>query len=317
VFKQLFSFGHDEDSPELILAIDRAISKVEPLLKQSGAYPSDYRKPVIAGLKYAHSLAMSVPGPLILDGDAYAQDRYVHAIFPSKDFIEEAFRSSLAMQNYLSKNSSGGCVYALMGMRRHEKTMMGMELLGQVVQHDVAQHVVYFTGHTLENAAPDEPQARELMAWSFFDSLVDKVAKRVDERKQELQSQRQETDMLMARMHVADAEQRPAMKEELSSMLSEMQDTTRALNLRHYLDDFEAVMFNPERYLRLKTTPMILDNMGIRRKVEGMKQGYKVVFSDLIGFDRRDWAVILVCARDIKTETFTDRLDTAYRRLSI
>jgi len=317
VFTQLFSFGHDEDSPELMRAIDRAVSKVEPLLRQSGAYPDDYRKSVMAGLKYAHSLAMSVPGPLTLDADAYSKDSYVHAIFPSKDYIEDAFRSSLAMQSYLRENSSGDCVYALMGMSRHEKTMMGMELLGQVVQHDVAQHVVYFTGHTLENPAPDEQQARELMAWSFFDSLVDKVAKRVDARKQELHSQRQEADMLMARMHVADVEQRPAMEEELSSMLSEMQDTTRALSLRHYLDDFEAVMFNPEQYLSLKATPMILDDLGIRRKTDGMKQGHKVVFNELIGFDRRDWAVMLVCARDMQTETFTNRLDTAYRRLSI
>jgi len=66
-----------------------------------------------------------------------------------------------------------------MGMRRHEKAMMGMELSGQLIQRDVPQQVVYFTSHTIEYPAPSEEQVREQVAWSFFDSLVDKVAKRL------------------------------------------------------------------------------------------------------------------------------------------
>jgi hypothetical protein len=297
--------------------IDCAVSRVEPRLKQFGSYPDDYRKPVLAALQYARGLARSVPGPIKVNVDSYARDVYVHAIFPSVDFVADAFRSSWAMQSYLSEHSSADSVYALMGMRRCEKTTMGMELLGQVVQHDVPQRVVYFTNHSIENPAPSEKLAREQIAWSFFDSLVGQVAKRVALHKLELQSQRQEKDLLMARMHSADSEARPAMEEELSSLLSSMQSTSRTLDLQHYLDDFEAVLLSPAQYLHLDQAPMVLDSMGIRRESDATLRGKQIVFNDLIGFDRRDWTVILVHADHLQSVNFSTRLETAYRRLAL
>jgi len=74
-----------------------------------------------------------------------------------------------------------------MGMRRNEKTVVGMELSGLTVQRDVLQQAVYFTSHTIDHAAPGEQQARERVAMSFFDNLVGKVKKRVEQRKQEKQ----------------------------------------------------------------------------------------------------------------------------------
>lgn len=317
VFRHLFGLDQKKDIPELLPAIERAVSGVEPLLKQAGRYPEAYRKPVMTAMEHAYSMALSVPGPVAVNLDSYASDAYVHAIFPSMDFVSDAFRSSRAMQDYLREHPSADEVYALMGMRRHEKTMMGMELSGQVIQRDVPQHVVYFTSHTIENPAPSEQQARDQIAWSFFDSLVGKVAKRVALRKQEMQSQLQEKDLLIARLHAANAQTRPALEKDLSRMLSSMQATTRTLDLHHYLDDFKAVLLNPEQHLRLHQSPMILDSMGIRRDSDETTQGKPILFNDLIGFDRRDWTVSIVCCRNMQSETFAARLETAYRRLSI
>lgn len=317
VFRQLFGLDQQKNTPELLSAIDRAVSGVEPLLKQTGRYPEAYRKPVMAALEYAHSLALSVPGPVSVDLDSYARDAYVHAIFSSMDLVYEAFHTSVAMQEYLRQYPTTDEIYALMGMRRREKTMMGLELSGELIQRDVPQHVVYFTSHTVENLAPSEGQARDQIAWSFFDSLVGKVAKRVALRKQEMQSQLQEKDLLMARLHAANAETRPSLKKELSGILSSMQATSRSLDLHNFLDDFEAVLLNPEQHLRLNQSPMILDSMGIRRDSDGMASGEAILFNDLIGFDRRDWTVTMVYCRNIQSETFAARLEAAYRKLSI
>ena len=316
VFRRLLGLDQ-KNTPELLPAIERAVSGVEPLLKQTHKYPEAYRKPVMAALEYAHSLAHSVPGPVTINLESYAMDAYVHAIFPSMDFVSDAFRTSQAMQDYLREHPSTDEAYALMGMRRWEKTMMGMELSGQVIQRDVPQHVVYFTSHTIENPAPSEKEVRDQIAWSFFDSLVGKVAKQVALRKQEKQSQLQELDLLKTRLHTANAETRPALEKELSRMLSSIQVTTHSLDLHNYLDDFKAVLLNPEQHLRLNQCPMILDSMGIRRDSDGAAQGEPILFNDLIGFDRRDWTVSMVYCRNIQNETFSSRLETAYRRLSI
>ena len=316
VFRHLFGLDQ-KDTPELLPAIERAVSGVEPLLKQLRRYPKAYRKPVMTALEYAHSMARSVPGPVSVNLESYAKDAFVHAIFPSMDYVSEAFRTSRAMQDYLREHPSTDEVYALMGMRRREKTMMGMELSGQVIQREVPQHVVYFISHTIENPAPSEEQARDQIAWSFFENLVRKVAKRVALRKQEVQSQLQEMDLLKARLHTANAEARPALEKELSRLLVGIQSTTRSLDLHNYMDDFNAVLLNPEQHLRLDQATMILDSMGIRHNGDESTPGEPIIFNDLIGYDRRDWTVTMVHCRNMKSETFADQLETAYRRLSI
>ena len=312
-------FGHDgkKDPPELLSAIERAVSGVEPLLRQTSGYPENYRKPVINAWEYAHSLAASVPGPVVVDRESYARDAFVHVLFPSIDSVTEAFCSSLALRDSLREIPAGGELYALMGMRRFEKSMVGMDLSGQTIQRDVVQNVVYFTSHTLENPAPSEQQARNLVASSFFDCLVGKVKKRVEERKQGKKSQQLMKDLLMARLRTASNMDRPALEEELARILSSMQTTISSLELSNYTADFEAVLLNPEQYLRLDQKLIILDSRGIRRDKDGASRGEAFMFNELIGYDRRDWTVTMVNCSNLHGESFSTKLEKANRKLAI
>lgn len=312
-------FGHNSngDTPELLSAIERAVSGVEPLLKQISGYPENFRKPVAAALEYAHKLAANVPGPVTVDRESYARDALVHVIFPDIDSVTEAICSSLALQDYLRDSPAVSELYALMGMRRFEKSMVGMELSGQTIHRDVVQKVVYFTSHTLESPASSEQQARHRVASSFFDSLVGKVKKRVEERKQEVQSQQMKKDMLMARLHAANAQDRHALQEELDRMLNSMHAVVSSLELSKYVNDFEAVLLNPEQHLHLGQKQIIMDSMGIRRDGDDSSRGNEFIFSELIGYDRRDWTVIMVRCSNLQGESFAERLDKAYRKLAI
>lgn len=305
------------ETPELLSAIERAVSAVEPLLKQISGYPENFRKPVSHALEYAHSLAASVPGPVVVDRESYANDKFVHILFPSVDYVTEAICSSLDLQDYLRNFPDVDELYALMGMRRFEKNTVGMELSGQTIQRDVVQKVVYFTSHTLENPAPSEQQARSQVAAGFFDCLVGKVKKRVEGRKREKQSQLMEMDSLMARLRTANAQDKPALEEELASIQSSIQSTISSLELINYAEDFESVLLNPEQYLRLDQTPIILDSMGIRRDGNDANRGEAFIFNELIGYDRRDWTVTMVRCGNLQSGPFSERLDNAYRKLAI
>jgi hypothetical protein len=315
LFRNWFGRASEKDTSVLLQAIEHAVSGVEPLLKHTSGYPERYREPVAKALEYAYALAADLPGPVLVDRESYAKDAFVHVLFPSVDFVQQAFTTSRALQDYLREFPASGELYALMGMRRNEKTIVGMELSGQTIQRDVMQKVVYFTSHTIESPAPSEQQARGKVAWSFFDSLVGKVAARVAARKQGRQSQLQEKDMLMARLRSANASTRPALAEELSRLLSSMQSTIRSLELDNYPEDFAAVMLDPEQHIRLNRTPMILDSMGIRRDSDEGSRGETIIFNDLIGFDRRDWTVTMACCRDVPPESFAARLEDAKRKL--
>jgi hypothetical protein len=266
-------------------------------------------------LSYSRKLALSIPGPVSVNPDDYATNAYVHAIFPSTESLSEAIRTSLAMQDYLRDDASGDEVYALMGMRLCEKVILGMALSGEVIQQDTRQEIVYFTHHTLENPAPTEEQTRDQLVWRLFDSLIDKVAKRVELRKQELHAKRQQIESLMDNLRVADVQARPALEETLSAMLSSSPATPHSMDLRHYAEDFAAVLLNPEQYLRLTPRSINLDNMGIKRDSDDT--GKMLTFGELTGFDHRDWTVNIVQCSNIQSESFTTRLETAYRMLCI
>jgi len=317
VFGHLFGHGGEQDSPALPAAVERAVSAVEPLLKHMSGYPDHYRKPVATALEYARQLAVSVPGPVKVDRESFARDAFVHALFPSADLIRDALCTSHAMRKYQREFPASNEMYALMGMRRNEKTIVGMELSGQTVQRDVVQKAVYFTSHTIEDPAPTEQRARELAALNFFDSLVKKVIIRIGLRKQEKLSQLQEKDLLTSLLHAADAGKRPALEKELSRMISSMQATSSSLELRNYVTDFEAVLLHPEEYLRMDKTPIILDGMGIRRDGDGTNRGEPIMFNDLVGYDRRDWTVTMVHCSNLQSESFATRLDDAYRKLTV
>ena len=313
-------FGHDrkEEIPELLPAIERAITLVEPLLRQNGGYPEIYRTPVATALEYARNLATSIPGPVEINRESYARDPFVHALFPSIDFIQDAFSASRALQDHYQEFPAADKLYALMGMRRFEKAVVGMELAGQTIQRDVIQNVVYFTSHTLEDPAPSEEQSRELIAWSFFDCLAGKVKKRMEARKHDKQLQLQEKDALLARLRVADAITRPALEEQLSRTITAIQSATAALELSNYIADFEAVLLEPEQHLRLNRIPMVLDRMGIRQDTDddSSREG-AITFHELVGFDRRDWTVTMMYCSNMQSESFATKLEKAYRELAI
>lgn len=317
VFGHLFGHDKGKEIHELLPTIERAVSRVEPLLRQVSGYPENYRTSVTAALEYAHSLAASIPGPVVINKESYAMDPFVHALFPSLDFVQDAFCTSRALLDYHHEPSPTEELYALMGMRRCEKKIVGMELSGQTIQRDVVQNVVYFTSHTIEYPAPSEKQARDQVALGVFDSLVGKVKKRVAARKQGKQSLLQERDMLMSRLRKADAETRPSLEEELSKLLDNLQSAVDLLDLRKYVEDFEAVLLNPEQHLRLNQTPIIMDSMGIRLDNGDTRTVEPVIFHDLIGFDRRDWTVTMVCCGNIPSESFAMRLEKANRRLAV
>ncbi|MCK9201905.1 MAG: hypothetical protein M0P59_09725 [Gallionella sp.] len=316
VFAHLF--GHEPSQPpDLLPAIERAVNGVEPLLKQTSGYPDDYRAPIQSALEYARTLAAQLPGPVEINRESYAGDPLVHALFPSVESVADALGSSLALQNHLREYPTDGEVYALMGMRRIEKAVVGMRLTGEVVQHDVMQNMIYFTSHTIENPAASEVHARELVAMSLFDRLIGKVAQRIAQRKQEKQVLMQEKDVLMAQLRAADEHSRPALQEQLARLVADLQSAIGTLELDHYQEDFVAVLLEPAQHLRLAQTAIRLDSMGIRRDNAGEAHGETIVFDDLIGYDRRNWTVTMVHCSDLQYEEFASRLERAYRTLTV
>ncbi len=313
------SFGKQDvpNSCQFMTAIEHAVSSVEPLLLQTRGYPDRYSQPVSVALAYARQLALSLPGPVLVNREAYALDAFVHTLFPDVNAISDAITSSVSIQEYLRRSQSCNEFYALMGMRRIDKRIFGMELAGSTLQRDVAQQATYFISHTIVDPSPDEKLTRENIATRFFHNLVGKVKVRIEQRRQRKEELITERNSLMHRLSFIGGIERAGIEKRMTELAGELQLIIESLELDHYLADFEAVLLHPEKYLRLKQTAITLDGMGIRRNKDDVEQGEELKLSELIGYDHRDWTVTIVRYTNLQHESFAEKLDKAYRYLSL
>ena len=303
--------------PALDAAVDHAIERVEPRLRLFSGYPARYRKAVARGLEYARELAGCIPGPVELNPETFNRDPRIHAMFVSLQEVMSGMCVSQEIRDYRRAHPLPGEVYALLGTRRWEKNVLGMEVDGDILRRDVPQVVVYFNDHTLASPAPSEAEAREAMAWSFFDGLLKHVRRRIDARlvdKVELDKAR---DELLARLRSRPPGQRAALQAEYDALLARQRGLGRQLDMSTWAEDFDAILLEPEQHLYLTEVAMRLDGMGVLRQPEDPVQSTPMTFADLVGFDRRRWTVNLVHCVDLGQDSISDRLESACRILSL
>lgn len=306
------------NDPRLQEAIERAVYLVEPRLKQSGGYPGRYRAVLGRALRYADQLAAAFPGPVELDREHFVRDPFVHAVFGSQDAIQHTLCLSRAMREYQLRPDAGtGDIYALMGMRRNEKRVFGLETEGEMLRRDVAQQTVSFSDHTLSCISASEAETRALVAWSIFDSLAARVASHMEGLRQEKFTLDKQRDDHMARLRGSTGERRAALEQELGILLRGLSDATRRLNLDRMPAYFEELLKSPETLVRLERQPRRLDGMGILRAQEDASISNLLDFTDLLGQDRRRWTVTLLHCRHQELPPLSERLEDANRWLAI
>ncbi len=281
--------------PQLDHLVDRVVNQVERRLKVMGGYPARFRPIVGRARDYAHSLAPQVPGPLPVMRADYARNPLVHALFPSADTIEEAIATSQALQQSLHSGAMerSETIYALLGTRRYEKQTFGMALVGETLQRDVAQTLVYFKDHTLSVPAISETTAREALANHFVDSLFLRIAD--DIRNDVAQRQRLEVTRaaLLSQQRRCTETERETVRQRLAQIEAELSTLLDRLRLDHYPAYMEAILEAPEDYLRLEPVVIEVDGLGIKRSSNDRLAGqFNLV--EMIARDRRRWTVTLV-----------------------
>jgi hypothetical protein len=308
---------HEDDSPELMHAVDWAVDRVDPILRQMGGYPARYRKPVAHALDYAHALAARIPGPVSITPESHSSDPLVHAMFPLRDDLYVAMENSRAMRDFFQAYPETSEVYALICMRRINKAMFGMEMEGDILRRDVPQEAIYFTDYTIAEPGLNEAEARQRIARGFFESLVIHVQNRIQIRKLEKVALENERDELLARLHGGEANRRAEVEQELQSVLERLAEHVAGLELRRYPDDFDAVLLEPEKHLFIEQAGINLDSMGIVRRPDTSGSN-EFIFCDLIGRDRRRWTVTLMYCNQVKNRaSITDRLEHAQHWLGL
>jgi hypothetical protein len=277
--------------PHVEQLVTRAIEQVDPRLKSFNNYPRAYIPAITAVSRYVKELAATLPECIDLSPSFYAQQPLLHALFSDVGGIYNTVRESHEIKAYCREQGKpeGGELFALMGMRRHQKTVFGRQINGESVQQDVQQTMVYFDAHTLSLPAESREQFGERLEAHLFNSLIKSLSEYIAEgigRRHDLEIER---DILASRLRGA-----PSEKVELEAQLAQLREQLEPLSyefeLSRYGKLFDAFMAEPQQHLRLEQCEMPIDMRGVMRESTDRLAG-RFIFYDLVGRDRRRWTL--------------------------
>ena len=279
----------DEDR----LATEQAAAAVDPLLKTVPGFERRLAPALRHALAYCETLVAKIPGPIDISPKTFASDPLVHAIFGSAADVCTNLCMSCELREYLlgSRVAEGDAFYALLGMRRHEKSVMGMALMGEVVRSDVPQTVVYFADHTLTGVSPSFDEARGHLREAAIDGLLKGFAAELAERREARKQLHDEWEMARGRVRLRE----PGAGEVLAGLTARLQAADASLAPERLADGLAAWLAAPERHLRLESASVTVDAMGIKVEPESGRAGvHTLEFPELVGRDRRRWLILLV-----------------------
>jgi len=269
--------------------------------------------------------SVGIPGPIGINARAFAADPLVHALFATADDIAAMLGKSRAVREFLGEPagalSGAGEFYALLGMRRREKNVMGMSLHGEIVRADTPQKLLYFCDHTLRELSADLDATRRDLRQAAFDNLVQGFAAQLAEMRSERQQLRDEWDMLRARLKTRNADSQTRDRHSLEALEQRLRLATEALAPERVLKSLSGWLAAPELHLHLDPTTASVDRMGVLSDAASHdthdSQVSTLNFSELIGRDRRHWIVLIVRIAHEEARRAVERQQEANRYLII
>lgn len=294
--------GWGDKSPPLTdaerQAVAHAVAVADPLLKTVSGYERRLAAAVRSALAYCDGLVAAVPGPIDVNSHAFAADPLVHALFATSGDIGATLGKSRAVKKFLAEPSSALAneFYALLGMRRFEKNVMGMAVHGDIVCADTPQKLLYFSDHTLRELSPDIEQTRRGLRAAAFDSLATSFAAQLAEMRKAKQDLHNQWDMQRA------LSSRPGQSSSVSTehalrgaaLEEQLRHAAEELSPERLLDALIAWLAAPELHLHLDPTTVRVDRMGVMATEAATDEQVSTInFPELIGRDRRHWIVLI------------------------
>lgn len=279
----------------LAQAVDHAIGVVDPNLRMLGGLEHRLAPAIQSAMSYCAELVAQLPPPLQVSHPAFASDPLVHALFASADDIDVMLGRSAAIRDFLDDGTNAFTehCYAMLGMRRREKTMIGLAQQGDVIRSDVPLRYLYFTDHTLLQLALTEDETRRRLQITAFDSLLQQYAQVVADQRRVRDEQRiaWDTERASGAGHMTPDEK----AWRLSALEAKYHESTEQLTPERILDGLVQWLETAPQRLYLEPSSVTVDNMGMLVEPSEDRSDVHTLFCpQLVGRDRRKWTVILV-----------------------
>lgn len=290
----------DPPDPMVEQAVERTVDLVDPRLRAVSGYSRKLAAAVRHARAYCDGLVDGVPGPIDMDIRAFGRDPLVHAFFAAPEDIGHMLGASREMRDYLADplRRDADTIYSLLGMRRKEKTVVGLGRQGELITDGVPQRLLFFADHSLRELSPSVDTTRAMLRSSALDSLAQSFAAELAQLREEKQDVRTRWDQERAQARLADGGGAHALR--VQEMGDRLRELASSLEPAHVLEALAGWLADPQPHLHLVPTSVSVDRLGVLSKPDAAGGDVTTLnFPELVGRDRRRWIVLLArIARD-------------------
>jgi len=266
---------------ELRVAIEHVVDAINPKLRAISGYRKKLRPAVERSLAYSAGLVEQLPAVVEVNGKAWSTDPTVRAFFSGVGDLQRVYSRSEEVQDYFDGHADRENCYALLSMLCKERSVLGMEMHGDVMRRDVRQTSVSFADHRVVKPSTSQDALRKELEQRAFEALVTYALECITERvssRNSLQEQRQLLDMQLRLAHAKRASLTPLLEGKgdevinIEALRKQHQQTGEALEqvraglttLDDYIERISEVLGDPGTHLRVGRISMRLNKMNIR-----------------------------------------------------
>ena len=175
-WKQHRHLKHDK-SDEVGAAVEQVVSGTDARLRSVGSYKKQLRESVHAVLEYVDRLVDALPSSVTVSQASFFSNPLVNSLFVNTKDLKQIFCNTRELQAFFADDANRDLseAYALLFVRKAEKTVLGKDLRGDLVLGDVMQTTVSFFDHQVLSPSANESLARQSLKEMLFRSLVQYV----------------------------------------------------------------------------------------------------------------------------------------------
>jgi hypothetical protein len=320
VVSTLFGQADVKDAAEQRLladTIEMIVDTVEPRVRLHPSYRKKLQGCVSATIAYLRSAGKTPLEPVLLTRAKWGEDARVNAFFARADDVPVFLGRSGELRAFFDDpaNAGVGEAFALLGMRKEEKTIFAPRLEGAILTQDVAQTVVNFSDHRLVAPSATEQQTRLEVGRRIVRRLAQVALSRIVALDQKAVGLQQQKGYLSTRLRMLNlardgmegivddpatiSEQIRAVERELKeTMEGYVEAKSRLATLEGYISEIHDVFSHPEAHVALTQSDLRINRMGIKLDDATEERHNALTLAELSVGDTLRGAVALVrCPR--------------------
>ncbi len=274
-------FDTGQLSDEMTLrAIDKAVTLTNPRLKLLRSYQERLAPAVRCSVDYLRATVLSLPPPLRVAGGNWAFDARLRAFFAAPTDIPLILSRSTNLRTLFDKYPQINEAFFVLGMAYNEQRTLGMSIQGEIVQREVAQTVVSFSGHQARICGQTDAEVLRLLGAQGFEYLVAQALAQIGEERAERRELEENRALIRSRLRLLQQQgpglgtvfgAAPVAGEEQLRLEAELLDNERQLEeigsaqdtLDNELDCLSEVLSHPQDYLRIERRQLCLSAMNV------------------------------------------------------